>query len=973
MNASLFAEPPFMKFSLTLLFLLFLVSCAPITINDQRPNVFPGRVLSSEIMPSKNGKVLQTPEDALRAMTLDEKIGQLFFISANGDFLNRYDSRFQHLRMMIQDYHVGGLIFFRGDVYGQALLTNELQRLSTYPLWITQDMEFGAAMRVRGTTRITPAMGVAATGNPEFAYQKGRITALEARALGVHQVFAPVVDVNNNPANPVINVRSFSEDPEIVSRFASAFIEGVQGQGVLATAKHFPGHGDTNIDSHFSLPTITHDYARLDTVELVPFRAAINSGVQSIMSAHIAFPEVSSVPGKPGTLDYRILNGILRDSLRFDGIIVTDALEMEGIASYYSPGDAAIYAILAGADMLLISPDELTAIDAIKRAVQHGRISEERINHSVRKILQLKYEKGLFFDRFVNLDDLHEKINTREHQFISDEIARSSITLLRNQGGIIPIRPHRHPKVTVLSLAEDQSGSTGSTFARAVRDYHPDVTFHVHDRRTSDADEERFLASMQNSDLVILASHITVRMGSNLQLNNRQRSFIDRVNSLGKPMAVIAFGNPYILSDLPNADVHVAAWSSVANQVQATASALFGASDIDARLPIGIPGIYRIGDGISIEKTILREDVPEAGGLHSDSLRRVDRIITQAIKDSVFPGAQLAVVRNGILAYHQVYGYHDYTKRVPVKTTDMYDVASITKIAATTLAAMKLVEENRLSLDDRVSRYFPEFRRGNKTEVTIRHLLTHTSGLPAFRVYVDEIQNREQLLGAIKNEPLIHPPGTEYVYSDLGFILLGEIIQAITGESLDRYLTRNFYYPMGMQWTVFNPHRRGRAFVNRIPPTEIDNTFRNKEMKGEVHDERAYYLGGVAGHAGLFSTAHNLAIFAELMLQKGTYGGRRYLSEEIVNQFIALQPEPGNRALGFDLRSPSGFTTAGQFTSERTFGHLGFTGTSIWIDPEYNLAIILLTNRTYPNRSYGSAISRVRSMVSDEIMQSIIK
>lgn len=953
--------------------ILFISACNYLNVDLKKDHstTLTGIVTEEEVIPSQEGMIFQSPKEVLANMSLDEKLGQLFFVSANGDFTNVGDESYQRLQRLIKDYHIGGLIYFRGDIYGQAVMTNQLQSISEYPLWITQDMEFGAAMRVRGTTRITPAMGVAATGNPQFAFQKGLITAIEAKAIGVHHIFAPVVDVNNNPANPVINVRSFSEDPEIVSRFGKAFIEGVQSHDVVATAKHFPGHGDTNLDSHYALPTIRHNWARLDSIELVPFKAAIEAGVKSIMSAHIAFPEISSNPSLPGTLDGEILHGILRDSLNFDGLIVTDALEMEGIASYFSPGHAARLALQAGADMLLISPDELTAIDELKKAVERGELSEERIDESVLRLLKLKFDHGLFENRLVDINELNSIINTSDFQIISDEIAKKSITVLRNNGGVLPIRPHQHPKITVISMAEDQSGSTGSGFARAIRDYHPDVTFHVHDRRTNNADEDRFINSVRQSDLVIIGSHITVRPGSTLQLTNRQSGFIRRLANANTPVVLVAFGNPYIINDLPDADVHLAAWSSVNNHTSATAAALFGAAEISGRMPISIPGLYKIGDGLTIKKTTLREDHPKLAGLRPDSLFRINALMKNAISDSIFPGGQVAVIKDGILAYHEAFGYHDYNKREPVKKTDMYDIASLTKVVGTTLAAMKLKDDGRLNLDDRVSRYYPEFRRGDKEQITIRHLLTHTSGLPAFKLYVDEYKTKDAIFSAILNEPLINEPGKSYVYSDLGFIILADIIEKIAGENIDRYLTRNFYYPLGMQWTLYNPHRRGRGFVSRIPPSEIDTTYRHKEIKGEVQDERAYYMGGVAGHAGLFSTAHNLSIYAQLMLNKGTYGGRRYLKEETVELFTQLQPEPGNRGLGFDLRSPIGFTTAGQFTSERTFGHLGFSGTSMWIDPDNDLAIILLTNRTYPYRSYGTAINRIRSAVSDAVMQSI--
>ena len=910
-------------------------------------------------------------DDMISEMDLREKIGQLFFISANGRFYNENAEAFREVTDRISRHNAGGVMFFGGNVYGQAHMTNTLQSVSEIPLMISQDMEFGAAMRVRGSTYFTPAMGVAATRNPDLAYQKGKITAREARALGVHQIYAPVVDVNNNPANPIINVRSFSEDPQVVAEFAGAFHRGAESEGVIATAKHFPGHGDTDTDSHISLPSIPHDYTRLDSLELRPFRQLINNGIPSIMTAHISFPALSGQPGIPGTLDGQIINSMLRDSLNFDGLVVSDALEMEGLTSHFSPGTAAVNAIKAGVDVLLIPPDMLTAIDEIEKSVERGLLDESEIDSSVRRILGWKEKMGLFDDRYVDMDSLRSVINHPDHQKVADRISRESITLLRNNNEILPIRPNRHPRVQIISLADDRSGSTGSSFARAVRSYHPDVGFRIFDRRTHPDDIERMIRDARRADLVILASYIRVRTSQSIQLSSDQQNFLRRLENINTPTALVSFGNPYVFEDFPDADVHLAAWSTSSSQVGAATDALFGGSPITGKLPIRIPGLYDMGEGIELEQSIIREDRPEVAGLDSGKLRAIDDTVNAAISDSVFPGASIAVLRDGVLAYHKSFGYHDYTKMQPVRNTDMYDIASLSKAAATTLAAMKLVDEGELNLDDYVADYQPAFRNGKKAEITIRQLLTHTSGLPAFRTYIDETTQRDQLMEAIVNEGLEEEPGQKYIYSDIGFMVLGDTIERITGQSLNRYLTNTFYYPLGMQWTMFNPLNRSRSYVNRTPPTEIDTIYRDKTLRGEVHDERAYYLGGVAGHAGLFSTAHNLAILSQLLLNEGTYGGREYITPETVRLFTTLQDTPGHRALGFDLRSPEGFSTAGTLTGERTFGHLGFTGTSMWIDPDNNLSIIILTNRTYPYRSFGSGINRIRSGIADVVMNSL--
>lgn len=921
-------------------------------------------------------KVKQTKPDTvivdslLQQMTLKEKIGQLFFISANGYFQSEDDESYRELVSKIKNYNIGGIIYFGGNVYGQAVLNNKLQRISKIPLWITQDMEYGAAMRVSGTTRFTPAMGVAATRNPEYAYWMGKITAKEAKALGVNQIYAPVLDVNNNPENPVINVRSFSGDPYMVALYGQRFIEGVQSEGILSTAKHFPGHGDTDVDSHLSLPVINYNFSRIDSVELVPFRHAINSGIRSVMTAHIAFPQIGDTPDLPATMNQYILNSILVDSLNFDGLIVTDGLEMHGISANYSPGEAVIKSLTAGSDMMLLSPDELTAINEIVRAVERGRISESRIDHSVRKLLNWKKEHGLFENYEVDIEQLSAQISTEEHELIADEISRKSLTLVKNEDNILPIRASKFPNILVLSVADNETGETGSYLSSLMRSHHPSVMSHVLDNRSSREEKEEILRDARKADLIVIGSFIYVRSGQPVQLSEEHLEFLN--NLPDKPSLLVAFGNPYIVQDLQETDAQLMAWAANSRQVKNTVPAIFGGTEVSGKLPIEIPGMYEMGHGLELPQTALRRDNPEVAGMSSEALKKIDSIMEEAVFDSTFPGGVVSVVKDGIIAYQKGFGYHTYDKVKKVRSTDIYDLASLTKVVATTSAVMKLLDEEKLSLDEKVGEYFPEFREGDKGSITIRHLLLHESGLPAFRVYIDKLQKESDIIDAIKNEPLAAKPGTQYVYSDLGIILLGKIVEQITDSSLDKYVRKEFFYPMGMSSTYFNPLNVGRWISNRIPPTEKDTVYRMKTMQAEVHDERAYYLNGVAGHAGLFSNAEDLSAFTQLLLSKGRYGGKRYFEEETVELFTASQSEFTNRGYGFNRKSENR-STAGSLTGKHTFGHTGFTGTSFWVDPERNLSIIILTNRTYPQRSYGKQINLIRAAVADAAVLSIVE
>lgn len=911
-------------------------------------------------------------DSLLNRMTLNEKIGQLFVVRTGGYFKNVDDASYQELLTQIQEYHIGGLAFFNGSIYGQTVLTNRLQKASKIPLWITQDMEYGAAMRVRGTTRFPPAMAVAATQNPDYAYWMGKITGSEAKALGVNQIFAPVLDVNNNPKNPVINVRSFSGDPETVARFGNKFIEGVQSEDIIPTAKHFPGHGDTDTDSHLLLPVINFDFARLDSVELLPFQSAINNGINSIMSAHISFPKISSQKNLPATMDSTVLNRILMDSLKFDGMVVSDGLDMQGISSHFSPGEAVMKALNAGVDLMLLSPDALTAINEIKMAVQKGNLPESRIDNSVKKLLEWKKDQGLFEKNRIDITGLSTNINTRAHQLVSDEISRKSLTLVKNDGDILPIRASKYPKVTVISVADDKSGTAGSGFVARIKDHHPDVTSHVLDKRSGKEEKEEMMQDAQKADLLIIGSFIYVRSGEEVQLSKEHLAFLKKLYR-DTPSVLVAFGNPYVVQDLSGTDTQLMAWAANGGQVKSAVPALFGGSPITGRLPIDIPGMYNINHGITLPQTTLRRDEPEVVSLSRDSLQSIKSIMNEAVFDSTFPGGVVAVVKDGVIAYEKGFGYQTYEKLEPIKKDAIYDLASLTKVTATTPSIMKLVDEGKISLDDKVSIYIPEFAKGDKSEITIRNLLLHNSGLPAFRVYIDKLKEKSELIEAIKNEPLIHEPGTQYEYSDLGFILLGKIIEKVSGKSLGRFARKNFYYPLGMNNTYFNPKNYNNKWItDRIPPTEIDTTYRMKTIQAEAHDERAYYLDGVAGHAGLFSTAGDLAIYCQMLLSKGRYAGKQYLESSTIEQFTKQQSQQSNRGLGFDRKS-DGFSTAGSLTSDKTFGHTGFTGTSYWIDPERNLAIIILTNRTYPHRSFGEDISEIRARVADAVVSSIIE
>ena len=916
-------------------------------------------------------------ETQLRTLTLAQQIGQLFAVRARGVFQSVDDPDYRELVRLVEQFQVGGVIFFQGDPYSQAMLANELQRRSRLPLLIAQDTEWGVAMRVRRTTSFPRAMAIGATGNPDYAYAVGYVTAREARALGVHQLYAPVADVNNNPMNPIINVRAFGEDPLQVATMVRAFVRGVQDAGAIATAKHFPGHGDTSIDSHSDLPVLRFDRKRLDTLELVPFRAAIKAGVQSIMTGHLALPRLDPTPNLPASLSRRITHELLREELGFDGLVVTDALEMQGVTKHFGVGEAAVRALEAGADMLLLSEDVEAARSAILQAVAQGRLSRARIEASVRRVLLAKERLGLHRERLVDLNAIPYVVGIAPHQALSQTIARASLTLLRNEGNLLPLPdvPATPRRLQVIILSDSDDPATGRFFVQTLREVAPDdrIASRLLDVRSHPDDYRAALEAAARADVVLVPAYLFVRSGTGrIRLPERQRTFLDALIAQGRPVVLIAFGNPYLIMDLQRPPaVYLAAYGGSESTQRAAVQAIFGQAPFTGRLPITIPGHFQRGDGLQLEQVAPRLTYPEEVGMSTQRLYRVDSLLRAAIADSAFPGAAVAIGRGPAIVWLKGYGHFTYTSDQRVTPSSVFDLASLTKVVVTTTAAMQLYEAGKLDLDAPVVRYLPEFGQNGKDRVTIHQLLSHTAGLAPFHPFHRMgITSAEAVRQAILSDSLIYEPGTQSRYSDLGMIVLGWVIERITGQPLDRYAEEHIFRPLGMRHTGFRPVGRPDTTV---VPTEIDTVFRHRLIQGEVHDETAWILGGVAGHAGLFSTAEDLARFAYMLVNEGRLGGRPFLKPETIRLFTTpVDPErAGTRALGWDTRSREGYSSAGRLFGPRSFGHTGFTGTSIWIDPDQQLFVILLTNRVYPTRENRKHLA-VRARLADLAYEAII-
>ena len=920
-------------------------------------------------------------EATLRQMTLEEKVGQLLLTTYHGSFTARDSDTYSRMMHDIDDLHVGGFItithgsplgIVKDQAYPTAVLANQLQSKSKYPLLIGADYERGTAQRVDEGTSFPTAMAVAAGGDSQDAYTMGKITALEARAVGVQWVYAPVCDVNNNPNNPIINTRSFGENPSRVSDFVTEFIRGVQENGAMATAKHFPGHGDTATDSHIDLPIIQASRERMETLELVPFRAAIAAGVGSIMTGHLNVPAFEPDPAVPATLSPNILTDLLRKQLKFEGLVITDALDMGGITVRYAPGEAAVRAFLAGADALLMPPVPDAAYEGLLSAAQSGRIPGDRLDASVRRLLQAKAHLGLSQNRFVDISTLNEKFGRTDWQQTAQEISDRGITLLRDTQHLVPLDGTKPTRALLVALYADPEPYPGADLEPQLRARFDSLVSLRADTKFVRADTLK-LPPPDSYDLAILALFVRVsdRKGD-IDVPAEQLPLINQIYKSGKPVVTLGLGSPYLIERFPQAGTWLSAFGISDVAQISLARALFGETPVRGHLPVTIPGVdLKAGYGIELPADPMKLQPMDVRA--EAQLQPAFSIIEKAVADQAFPGATLAVGYRGKVSYH-AFGHLSYGKDSPATKLDtMYDIASLTKVVVTTTLVEKLAEgdfPSPLELDAPIERYLPQWASGPQPEwrhkVTIRNLMTHSSGLPAFQEYWRTSKGKSDTLRMIFAEPLEYEPGTKVVYSDLGIILMAEIIYGLTGKPLDQLANEYVFQPLGMKDSMYNPPKK---LWPAIAPTEVDERWRHRLIQGEVHDENAYAIGGVSGHAGVFSTSPDLAAFCQMLLNGGVYAHHRILKRATIAEFTAPQPLAKNaRTLGWVV--PTEGSSSGRYFSAHSYGHTGFTGTTIWIDPDRQLFVVVLTNRVNPTRE-NHKIAEVRPAVHDAILKSL--
>ena len=870
------------------------------------------------------------------------------------------------LRIATREYGVGGVILSKGSRADASALIDSLHAWSAVPPLVAADFENGPGMRLTDAPVLPSMMAMGATRNTDLVYRAGRAVAEESRRIGVCLNFAPVADVNSNPANPIINTRSFGENPAQVGDLAEAYMRGMQDGGMIATAKHFPGHGDTHVDSHTGLPLLDASRVRMDSVELPPFRQLIEAGVGAVMSAHLAVPAITGDSSLPATLTPAIMDTLLRRRLGFGGLVITDAMNMKALTRT-SVANLPAAAVRAGADILLIPGELGETIDSITAAAARGEIDSARVRQSARRILVAKY-RLLSDPRYCDRHRSAARADTGGAEApdlssagqIARRIAEQAVTLVKNDGQLLPLADSA--RLLVLCLVRKGLPAEAQSFIDGVRARFPHARPLVVERKPDAGIDAAIRDSLRGAQGVLIAAFISVVNGSgSIGISDAQQKLLAIIGQSTLPRIFLSLGTPYVLAALPEAEALACSYGDDSASIDAALRLLGGDLSPRGRLPVRIPGIAEAGSGLTYPRPATILPVPPEG------FRRVDSLILDQIRRKATPGAQLAVLRGDSLLYLKSYGALSYdSAAAAVDDSTRYDLASLTKVIVTTTAVMRLVDEGRLFLDSTVASYLPAFAAAGKEQITVRNLLLHNSGLEAFRPFHDQGVRGEAVIDSILATPPAYATGSSTVYSDFGFIVLGKIVERITGMSLDRYAREEILAPLGMRHSGFTPPDSLRL---RCAPTEYDAHWRRRLVQGSVHDETSSLLGGVAGHAGLFSTAADLARFARMLLDGGTLDGYRCVREATLRQFTTRQSMHSSRALGWDTRSASG-SSSGRYFSMKSFGHTGFTGTSVWVDPVTRIAVIFLTNRVHPTRE-NRALPRFRGELHDAVREAL--
>ena len=928
-------------------------------------------------------------DSVFTSLSDDQKIAQLMVIRAHS---NLGPDHVAKVANDIQQYNVGALCFFQGGPVRQANLTNYYQSMAKTPLMVTIDAEWGLGMRLDSVDKFPYQLTLGAMNDEALIYKMGIAVGEQCKRIGVHVNYAPVVDINNNPGNPVIGYRSFGEDKYKVAKFGVAYMKGMQDAGIMACAKHFPGHGDVDVDSHLDLPAINKSMAQLDSLELMPFKAIFKAGVGSVMIAHLYIPAIDTSANRATSISKNNVTNLLRHDLGYQGLTFTDALEMKGVAKYFPGGTIAVEALIAGNDMLCLPASVPEIIEAVKQAINEKRLSWNDIDTKVKKVLASKYELGLNELKPVEINNLLNDLNAKTNP-VRYEAAVKTITLLQNNSDAFPLTPGK--KIAHVCIGDSIFNEFGK---RLSEEWKADTYFLNY--RDSSWQAENILNNIKtgNYDAVVIGvNNYNLRPANNYLISPAAVGLVQNLQSFNT--ATFVFGNVLALPNFCNAKNLIACYQDDDITRNAAADLLAGTFIAKGTLPVSVCE-YKYGAGI------VRGGIkPEIAKTQANKFSAVDSIANDAIDKEAFPGCVVIAVHNGDIVYHKAFGHYKYEVSPAMSPESIFDLASVTKISATTVSVMKLYEEGKLDLKKRLGDYLPWVKGTDKANLKIEDILLHQAGLvpfipfyretidsatgipnpaiysdkpkPGFTVRVAEnlyLRNdwNDTIFSRILKSPL--GPANKYVYSDNDFIFLGKIVEALSGMTLNEYVRKNFYDKIGMTTTGFKP--RNRFPVDRMVPTETEKHFRRQTTQGDVHDEGASLFGGVAGHAGLFSDAYDLAMLYQMLENGGTFNGERYLKSGTIKYFTAYHSEVSRRGFGFDKPEKDNATRKEPYpalsSSPETFGHTGFTGTCVWVDPKYDLVYIFLSNRVYPTRDNNKLSQMsVRGKIQDAIYHAL--
>lgn len=910
-------------------------------------------------------------DSVLQTLSLDEKIAQLIMLDV---YPNKNEAYYKSIDKWVREKKVGGIIFFRGEPAEIAKLSYRYTSQASIPIWVALDAEWGVSMRVDSIWQLPKAITLGAITDNFIIREYGMFVGQQCQRFGVNMNMSPVADVNNNPRNPVINYRSFGENPYNVAAKAVAYFLGLNDAGVVAVAKHFPGHGNTDADSHTELPLVNDNKQTIDSVHLHPFRELIKYGIPGIMSAHLFVPSLDNTLNLASSLSPRVLNKLLLKEMNFQGIVITDALGMQGVSDHFVPGQMEVKALLAGNDILLMPQNPQVAIDSIRSAVKTGKIPLSLIDEKCRKLLKFKYIYLTEIQKNNSFNNIPQELNNQDVTEFIYKVYSNALTLVQNNDTLLPFSVNSLNPVPVISIGRQ----TETVFFKNLKDA-SNVVHYTVSSNPPEIEINRTYSTVENADQIIVCLY-----GMNNSASKRYgiNDAITRlISGLAKTHRIILvlFGNPYALNFIPVSEgikSVVVAYEERDEAEYAAAMAVTGSIPFKGKLPVSC-GKYKSGDGIITGYNIGLQTVdPSELNIDVSALDKIDSLIENAIQLHAMPGCQLVLAQHGKVFYKKSYGYHTYDSIQAVRNSDLYDLASLTKMLATTTAIMKLYGENKIVLTDQLQMYLSWLKGYPVGSATISQIMTHQSGMPSWIPFYkkltesDSIRNiyfsntysekygipvtenmfllnsyADSIYIRIAEAPLLRK---RYRYSDLGFMLLKLMVEEITGESFDQYLYKNFYKPMHLNSLVFLPLNTFN--LDRIVPTEMDTVFRRQLIHGYVHDPGAAMLGGISGHAGLFGNAMDVAAMMQMFLDHGMYGGQRYLDSAVVEKFTAKQFPNNRRGLGFDKPAlPRGKGNSSDQASGLSFGHTGFTGTFAWADPESGLVVVFLSNRVYPD------------------------